>query len=107
MLIPEELRLSLPPLALWVNKRWTTLLRRRLGPEVNALELSMIMKPRRTTKCHYVKVPLELCSRSKSLLTRVGELVSDIQRIDPDWWLVTNEAGQVSYILLRPGDKAC
>jgi hypothetical protein len=30
------------------------------------------------------------------LLTVVGELVTDIQRIDPDWWLVKNEAGQVS-----------
>jgi hypothetical protein len=26
----------------------------------------------------------------------LGELVTDIQRIDPDWWLVKNEAGQVS-----------
>jgi hypothetical protein len=26
----------------------------------------------------------------------LGELVTDVQRIDPDWWLVKNEAGQVS-----------
>jgi hypothetical protein len=25
----------------------------------------------------------------------VGEIVTDIQKIDPDWWLVKNEAGQV------------
>ena len=35
-------------------------------------------------------------STYKSRLTIVGEMVTDIQRIDPDWWLVKNEAGQVS-----------
>ncbi|KAJ9647611.1 actin binding protein [Knufia peltigerae] len=29
---------------------------------------------------------------------REGELVSDIQRIDPDWWLVKNEAGQTGLV---------
>ena len=29
----------------------------------------------------------------------IGEIVTDIQKIDPDWWLVKNEAGQASYFL--------
>ncbi|KEF59042.1 uncharacterized protein A1O9_03885 [Exophiala aquamarina CBS 119918] len=29
---------------------------------------------------------------------REGELVTDIQRIDPDWWLVKNEAGQTGLV---------
>lgn len=29
--------------------------------------------------------------------TCLGEIVTDIQKIDPDWWLVKNEAGQVRY----------
>ncbi|KIX01804.1 uncharacterized protein Z518_09531 [Rhinocladiella mackenziei CBS 650.93] len=29
---------------------------------------------------------------------REGEMVTDIQRIDPDWWLVKNEAGQTGLV---------
>ncbi|ETI25983.1 hypothetical protein G647_02760 [Cladophialophora carrionii CBS 160.54] len=29
---------------------------------------------------------------------REGELVTDVQRIDPDWWLVKNEAGQTGLV---------
>jgi hypothetical protein len=30
----------------------------------------------------------------RQMLTITGEIVTDIQRIDPDWWLVKNESGQ-------------
>lgn len=36
------------------------------------------------------------------LTDNIGEIVTDIQRIDPDWWLVKNEAGEASF-LLDPG----
>ena len=32
-------------------------------------------------------------------------MVSDIQKIDPDWWLVTNDAGKVSSVLCMPASS--
>lgn len=34
-----------------------------------------------------------------------GEWVTDIQRLDPDWWLVKNEAGQASPLPSTVGKK--
>ena len=32
-------------------------------------------------------------------------MVSDIQKIDPDWWLVTNDAGKVSFVRCIPASS--
>lgn len=34
-----------------------------------------------------------------------GEIVTDVQKIDPDWWLVKNEAGQVRCLRAGPVDN--
>lgn len=38
------------------------------------------------------------------MLTWPGEIVTDVQKIDPDWWLVTNAQGQVGFWRFKLGN---